>query len=201
MKTHCKRGHARTPENLTTQGQCRTCVNDSQMQRYHGGPLSPFMPVSNGEVFDKWTVQEYKGDGKYLCRCECGVVKKIPGSGLKDGTRTACRSCSSRHPDSGFREVLNRYKNNARHRGVEWELSEQQLRILVTSPCHYCGLPSSMERNGFVFNGVDRVDNSLGYTPDNSVPCCKVCNHMKHVLTEEEFLAHIKRIYEHRRPA
>lgn len=42
----------------------------------------------------------------------------------------------------------------------------------------------------YTYNGVDRLDSSMGYTPDNCVPCCWECNNMKGAsLTEEEMMA------------
>ena len=35
--------------------------------------------------------------------------------------------------------------------------------------------------------GSDRVDNSKGYTMENSVPCCKFCNLGKSVCDVQEF--------------
>ena len=43
--------------------------------------------------------------------------------------------------------------------------------------------------------GIDRVDNSLGYTLENSVSCCSKCNYMKKTLNVENFLLHIAKIY------
>jgi hypothetical protein len=34
-------------------------------------------------------------------------------------------------------------------------------------------------RGIYTYNGIDRVDNSKGYTPENTVPCCKICNKIK----------------------
>jgi len=45
------------------------------------------------------------------------------------------------------------------------------------------------------YNGIDRVDNSRGYESGNVVSCCGVCNMLKHVLSKEEFLARIEKIY------
>ena len=39
-------------------------------------------------------------------------------------------------------------------------------------------------------NGVDRVDNTKGYSVDNSVPCCKFCNTAKHTMSEGDFFTH-----------
>jgi hypothetical protein len=84
-------------------------------------------------------------------------------------------------------------------------------------PCDYCGvLPyrtfnvgisllgrgypvSDLQlRNGnFTYNGLDRVDSSIGHTSDNVVPCCYPCNLMKSDMGKEVFLTHIQSIYRH----
>ena len=45
------------------------------------------------------------------------------------------------------------------------------------------------------FNGIDRIDSNIGYTVNNCVPCCTICNHMKNDLTTDEFYNHIKLLY------
>lgn len=74
--------------------------------------------------------------------------------------------------------------------------------------CFYCGLKSSNEKrdkkkNGkyisdeiIKYNGIDRIDNTKGYTKDNIVACCKHCNYAKRSMTTKEFLSFVKRIYE-----
>jgi hypothetical protein len=76
---------------------------------------------------------------------------------------------------------------------------------LSQQPCHYCGrLPhktysiasskkgkcsvAMLQDGNFIYNGLDRVDNSKGHSPDNVVPCCYRCNTAKHTMTQEEFL-------------
>ena len=44
-------------------------------------------------------------------------------------------------------------------------------------------------------NGLDRIDNGIGYTLNNVRPCCSTCNYMKHRLNEKEFLNHIEKIW------
>lgn len=68
-----------------------------------------------------------------------------------------------------------------------WELSFEQYETLMLRPeCHYkCG--NAPPQTG---SGLDRRDNSKGYTIDNSVPCCWRCNRIKGAdLTEEEMMA------------
>lgn len=44
-------------------------------------------------------------------------------------------------------------------------------------------------------NGIDRVDNSKGYTSDNCVPCCWACNNAKKNNSSSEFLAWVDGVY------
>lgn len=73
----------------------------------------------------------------------------------------------------------------AKRRGYEWSISQEQFELLVQNVCHYCA--GSLPPCG---SGLDRKDNDKGYTMDNVVPCCKVCNLIKgDRLTYEEMKA------------
>jgi hypothetical protein len=48
----------------------------------------------------------------------------------------------------------------------------------------------------FIYNGLDRIDQKKPHNIDNVVSCCRPCNFMKRDNNREEFLEHIKRIYE-----
>lgn len=79
----------------------------------------------------------------------------------------------------------NAYKSNAKKRGYLFEVALDQFRDYLSTRCAYCGDPST---------GIDRVDNALGYIDGNMVPCCETCNHMKWVLSKDDFLAKCKQI-------
>jgi len=105
-------------------------------------------------------------------------------------------------------EILKNYRSAAARRGYEFTLSYDDFRRLILSNCHYCGSSPTMKYNGtkrksnvddFRYNGVDRVDNLLGYAIGNCVACCKDCNRSKGTLTQDEWLAWVKRLYEHQR--
>jgi hypothetical protein len=64
------------------------------------------------------------------------------------------------------------YRVNALKRGLVFELSFEDFLKFWQQPCHYCG--DSIETIG-----LDRVDNTKGYSPDNVVSCCTRCNRMK----------------------
>lgn len=58
----------------------------------------------------------------------------------------------------------------ARTNGKSWTLTEEEFLGLRTLSCQYCQFP--LPASG----GLDRIDNSKGYAPENVVPCCTVCN-------------------------
>lgn len=81
-------------------------------------------------------------------------------------------------------------KNGARKRNIDFQLSNEQIINLIMSKCTYC---ESSYRDG-ILNGVDRVNNNLGYLPNNSVSCCKWCNSAKSNKTLDEFFSWIEKI-------
>ena len=106
---------------------------------------------------------------------------------------------------------INTYKQSARRRGLLWELSNIEAKNLMLANCLYCGSPPRTMKNVYStksgihrsvntnhvngayinLNGIDRVDNVLGYTIANSVSCCWYCNRAKHNLSLNEFKAWI----------
>lgn len=78
-------------------------------------------------------------------------------------------------------------------KNIDFELSREQFQILTDSNCHYCW----KKNDDFNKNGVDRKDNSLGYTMENVVPCCAECNYMKCDMGYQEFIDHCKKVSEY----
>ena len=84
---------------------------------------------------------------------------------------------------------------NAKKRKHEVFLTREQFEIISTQPCHYCkGL---LDQDLGLGSHLDRVNNTLGYSSENSVSCCNFCNRIKqHLLTSEETKIVIKTILE-----
>lgn len=73
-------------------------------------------------------------------------------------------------------------KRAAKNRGVAFDIPIDAYIALIASPCHYCGGP--LNKSG---SGLDRKNNNMGYTLENAVPCCKICNVIKNqYLTHAE---------------
>jgi hypothetical protein len=83
---------------------------------------------------------------------------------------------------------------SAKRRGYSWELTDDEAIKLLTGDCYYCGAAPSNETQHknqygtFRRNGIDRIDNSIGYTQANCVPCCSACNYAKRELSHDEFI-------------
>lgn len=55
-------------------------------------------------------------------------------------------------------------------RGLEFDLDFYEFGELMAMPCDYCGGQTT---------GLDRKDNTKGYTQNNVVSACRRCNSMK----------------------
>lgn len=140
----------------------------------------------------------------------CGKRTVVNGGCLKIGDTQSCGCLQQENlimiqapkPNGGAakHQVFNVYQCGARIRGLVFSLSEEELISLCELPCNYCGAPPSNRETGhgggedFVYTGIDRIDNSKGYTLDNVVPCCYPCNRAKSNMYYEDFAAWIKRL-------
>jgi hypothetical protein len=59
-------------------------------------------------------------------------------------------------------------------------MTREQWETFWQKPCSYCKSPIKTI-------GIDRIDNSQGYSIENCVPCCMVCNRAKGILSLEDF--------------
>ena len=81
------------------------------------------------------------------------------------------------------------YKNSAILKQLLFELTKEEYLLIVNSPCNYCGI---IQEKGF--NGIDRVNSTIGYVNNNCVSCCAMCNYMKGCLNKDIFIQRIEHI-------
>jgi len=100
-----------------------------------------------------------------------------------------------------MRRKIGAYKRSAKKRKLEWDLTEEQFSKITQQDCYYCGAePNNIAKQKgkygeYTYNGLDRVDNTKGYTIDNVVSCCKFCNVAKNNHTLQEYKDWIKKSY------
>jgi len=168
-----------------------------------------------GQKFARLTVLKFNGisdkngESLWSCNCDCGEVTITTGNRLTSGNT---KSCGCYHKIrtrelftkplsfTGTGKVLSSYTKRAEKTGLPFGLSREEFGQLLQKDCLYCGgSPSNAWRvhdEDFIYQGIDRVDNERGYTVDNCVPCCMVCNKMKKAMPQGEFLNHIQKIHE-----
>lgn len=145
------------------------------------------------------------------CVCDCGVFVCVKSQALRTGKTQSCGClwepsirASRMIPDrrlAGFRSIVNHYIHAAKKKGHEWSLPFETARELMESECHYCGVSSSLVhvslaqcRTKTMYNGIDRIDNTVGYVPGNVVACCTFCNFQKSNHDYDEFVGWINRV-------
>lgn len=167
-----------------------------------------------GKLVVKNVVSSVKGKRLWKCMCDCGNETAVLTGSLTSGNTKSCGCLVVESRISSKRLLGNeRAKNiaytgirqSAKNRELTFSLSKNEFLHIVSQSCCYCGIePSQITKPQyksctteqiFLHNGIDRVDSSKGYTIDNCVPCCRVCNYAKHTLSVEQFKTWIKRVY------
>lgn len=120
----------------------------------------------------------------------------------------------------GIGSLRDKYSNNkgsARKRNLDFNLSFEEFVHLISLDCLYCDSKPKLfnsyvnkttnepyssrkymskekiEQNNAYVNGVDRVDNKIGYMSSNCIPCCSDCNFLKGKFTLFKWLSIIER--------
>lgn len=145
---------------------------------------------------------------KWKCQCDCGNIVYKSRSSITTRGETADCGCRTTWPDlpkgrrnggaSPFERSMSVFAKGSSKRGLDFSLTRDQVMELFLGDCYYCGAPPARTENAreqfIVRNGVDRVDNSIGYIPSNCVSCCYPCNWSKNDESVEVFIERCKRI-------
>ena len=144
-----------------------------------------------------------------LCECDCGRKKIIRYSDLKNGHTKSCgcyqeEIINKRIGKDAKNRVFSNYKGDSKRKKRNFSLSKEKFFEIIEKRCFYCGVePSNKEKgrynNGeYVYNGIDRIDNTIGYIEGNVVPCCWKCNQAKRSMDITVFYEWSDRLYEYR---
>lgn len=126
--------------------------------------------------------------GKYIPQscgnCVNDLYRKTTKQRYYDSYQCSGEEYERKHHDS---ERIKKFKSGAKQRNISYTLLDEEAIALLHSNCYYCGKPHA--------DGIDRIDSLKGYSSDNCVPCCTICNIMKNKFSTDVFFDHIKLIY------
>ncbi len=153
------------------------------------------------------------------CLCNCGNLVVVMAQSLLDGSTS---SCGCKNDDdlkrlnrkvaghASWQRLYRNYIRRSLDKDLELDVSLEEFKTLCTKECYYCGqLPKRVNavmaqkfmsadgkaRQWIEANGLDRVDNSRGYTKDNVRSCCIRCNKAKLDQTENDFYLWLEKAY------
>lgn len=193
-----------------------------KMSKISGKNHPKFIDLTD-KIIGKLTVLDYvtnpnKGSTNWVwkCKCECDQICFVRTNCLtKQNPQSSCKKCADQQSSQkrileDFGALRNRifrnYKRAAINRGYSFELTYEQVQKLIEQNCHYCNSEPKeyssdqaykFQDSKFKRNGIDRKDNTKGYSLINSVPCCSLCNVMKMDLPYEDFISQINVIYKY----
>jgi hypothetical protein len=202
--------------------KCKKCgsvkheVVDSQDLSCKIGPCMPTWVDLTGQRFGSLFVEGLSFEKTkrtkrhyvwyWKCKCNCGRTCFKKAADLVSHYQRMCPVCARKEAvrkttlpgqKSKWNRMIRVYRKNALALGREFLLTDDQFVSISKEKCHYCGADPIENAYGVVSNGLDRVNSSIGYSIDNVVPCCKICNVMKNKLSVDDFLKHISSIYKH----
>jgi hypothetical protein len=184
-------------------------------------------PDLTGKKFGRLLVlkraQSRHNRATWLCICDCGKTKIVLGRHLRIGKTKSC-GCIRRelalksiaharesnflpYGEASFNVMFYTYQIHAQERGLVFEINKDRFRELTKSKCFYCGdepntlFKPNSSNGSYLSNGVDRIDNSIGYTAENCVSCCRVCNQMKSNRSYDDFISRCWRITRGHKPS
>lgn len=176
-----------------------------------------------GAKYNRWTLVEFShkqlyGGNKerqfWKCKCDCGTEKiMFPDSIIRGRSKSCgCYNKEVKFKKRGNESTLSinskyaQYRHGATSRNLDFKLTIEEFSKLTTSNCYYCNSEpkitnfvnkkaKTIRKWTYCLNGIDRIDNNIGYITNNCVPCCSQCNSAKMDYSFPEFKSWINKIY------
>lgn len=145
-----------------------------------------------GRAPDSVCVKYGKSKVRWSIRCVCGKEKIVSSGNFGENRRTGgCRSCANRRRALPYQTIYKKMRNHATSRGLEIAISfEEFVEFTKVTSCSYCGadIKWSQRTGKSTAYNLDRIDCARGYTKDNVVVACPLCNRTRsNSFTVEEF--------------
>lgn len=186
--------------------------------------MPAYIEIPIGTRFGSWTTTSLKYKNRSVNQseidvvCDCGKTATRYAGQLTSGVSWRCRGCSSKTRVNQTKVSGKTYVTKAAYgsyvkcavrRDYSFDLSIEEFESFIFSNCGYCGAtPKNQIKDRRMYadetplpkyNGIDRMNNSIGYTLDNSITCCRWCNEAKKAKSIEEFDTWMKGLSENYR--
>uniref|UniRef100_A0A6C0CB26 Uncharacterized protein n=1 Tax=viral metagenome TaxID=1070528 RepID=A0A6C0CB26_9ZZZZ len=117
------------------------------------------------------------------CCTMCNMMKNTLNKETFILLCTRISSCNNNESTKLYTDILIDSKNitylgyisSAERRKKIFELSVHQFVYFISRKCYMCGRKSNENH----CNGIDRINNDIGYEFDNCETCCAICNFIK----------------------
>lgn len=135
----------------------------------------------------------------WLFQCSCGKEKVFRANKVfaKSKNIKSCGCDRFKSDNSAFYLIYRSYINGAKRRNLNFNLSQDEFKNITSQNCFYCKeVPSRKSKTPlsfYIYNGIDRKDNIIGYELSNCLPCCTLCNKAKRDLDYDVFMEWINR--------
>lgn len=177
-------------------------------------------PIAPNSRFGKWkTTGEHRFvsnqskrqpngrrlQSEVICDCSLEVKRWVLNCDLRNGGSSQCdeKGCQRTEATTARNTIIRWHRARVKKAGgrITDALTDEEVFSLSQASCALCGdapaTPVVRYADGVVLllrNGIDRIDSSIGYTTDNSRPCCKICNYIKGTLPDKEMWDHLNKM-------
>jgi hypothetical protein len=143
------------------------------------------------KVISRLENDEYK-QPVWQCKCDCGNITDVICRSL---VHNRTKSCGCLHRDrvrkKPYYHLYASIKYISKKTKKQCQLTfDEFLEFVKIKKCHYCCKEIRWEKYSYKTNApynLDRKDNTLGYTKENCVVCCPICNQMKRSIDYKIF--------------
>lgn len=183
--------------------KCLSCSKNEKKEKRHLplGTKHGSWKVIGKSILDK------RNNTLIPVECKCGFKTKINKYDLlQTHSHNSCKSCSS---FKGIGDLTGAYitgiKKGAEKRGLEFNLTTQQLWDLINQQGFKCALTGesiTVNKNWRKYDftaSLDRINSTKGYTLDNIQWVHKRINKLKSNFTEDELKFWVEKLYNYQK--
>ena len=171
-------------ETLNSKLKCEECLTSAREKEkaQYDERKEKGLCVMCGKEIDNLT-KGVKEDLVQKCEACYSTMRKVEDNRRRERNYSLERISN---PERHFKE----YATSAAKRNIEFNISLEEFTDCVVKPCYYCKAYNETQ-----VRGIDRIDSFKGYSKDNILPACEICNSMKKQLSLKEFASHIDLLY------